>query len=89
MYKTAAAWVGGVALFASVAIVSAQNFKVLHTFSASGSPFPFGRLLVSSNTVYGINGGGSDSGSVFRVNTDGTGYAVLKHFSQTYSSPNG
>ncbi len=42
-----------------------------------------------SNTIYGINGGGSDSGSVFRVNSDGTGYTVLKHFPQTYSSPNG
>ncbi len=34
------------------------------------------------------NGGESDSGSIFRVNTDGTGYTVLKRFPPTYSNPN-
>jgi len=89
MRKNSAAWACIVAFLVGAVGISAQTFDVIHTFSPSGSPFPFGRLLVISNSVYGINGGGSDSGSVFRVNTDGSGYKVLKHFSLTYSSPYG
>lgn len=43
---------------------------------------PYAVLVLSSNVLYGttLNGGLSNYGTVFRVNTDGTGYTVLKHF---------
>ena len=43
---------------------------------------PYAGVTLSGNTLYGTtaNGGSSDYGTVFKVNTDGTGYTVLKHF---------
>jgi uncharacterized repeat protein (TIGR03803 family) len=45
-----------------------------------------GDLVLSGNTLYGVaaNGGSSGNGCVFRVNTDGTGEAVLYSFSGGY-----
>lgn len=39
-------------------------------------------LALSGNTLYGTAtyGGAGDKGTVFKVNTDGTGFAMLKHF---------
>jgi uncharacterized repeat protein (TIGR03803 family) len=61
-----------------------NNFAVFHYFA--GSPvdgaWAYGGLLLSGTTLYGVaEGGGSNSaGVLFRINTDGTGYAVLRHF---------
>ncbi|MBX3221500.1 MAG: hypothetical protein KF795_13340 [Labilithrix sp.] len=43
---------------------------------------PYGSLAVSGSTLYGMTnqGGASDRGTVFKVNTDGTGYALLRSF---------
>src|SRR6185312_833162 len=66
-------------------------FKVLHTFSpATGLPDtnsdgadPYGALIVSGNRLYGTvqDGGPWGSGSIFAVNTDGTGFTNLYNFS--------
>ncbi len=47
-------------------------------------------LVLSGSTLYGVtwHGGVSTNGTVFRINTDGTGYAVLKSFSATVSNIN-
>ena len=39
-------------------------------------------LILSGSTLYGTtdHGGSSGNGTVFKVNTDGTGYTVLKNF---------
>jgi uncharacterized repeat protein (TIGR03803 family) len=51
---------------------------------------PVGGLVLSGSTLYGTTGGGGEPGDgydhpgngvVFKVNTDGSGYAVLKSFS--------
>lgn len=44
---------------------------------------PNGGLVLADGVLYGTTrtGGESDLGTVFKVNTDGTGFAVLKHFS--------
>src|SRR5438552_10306727 len=89
MREENAAWFFGALLFAGTATLSAQTFNVIRNFSGYSSALPFGRMLCSSNTLYSINGGGSDYGSIFRVNTDGTGYKTLKSFSQTYPDANG
>ena len=46
---------------------------------------PVAGLTLSGSTLYGTTeyGGSSDSGTVFQVNTDGTGYTVLKNFTRS------
>ena len=59
--------------------------RILHTFagSASDGANPYAGLMLSSNILYGttIGGGSSGNGSVFSVNTDGTGFRSLHDFS--------
>jgi uncharacterized repeat protein (TIGR03803 family) len=72
----------------------AQTFTVMHTFAAShtnssGSftnsdgALPQAGLTLSGNTLYGTaaNGGSGANGTVFKVNTDGTGFTNLYVFS--------
>jgi uncharacterized repeat protein (TIGR03803 family) len=79
----------------------AQTFTTLHSFTAtSGSEgyngtnsdgvYPFLGLLLSGNTLYGAAqaGGSSGWGTVFAVNTDGTGFTNLHSFTAT-SGTNG
>src|SRR5664279_1783147 len=91
MRKNLTAWLCGVVFLTASAPLSAQTFKVLRSFSGSPSPLPFGRLLASSNSLYGttMGGGSYGCGSVFRVKTDGTDYTTLKSFPQTYVGPSG
>jgi len=77
-----------------------QTFTDLHSFTAtSGSAGasgtnsdgvnPYWGLLLSGNTLYGAAqvGGSSGWGTVFAVNTDGTGFTNLHNFTAT-SGPN-
>jgi len=70
------------------------GFAILHTFSATETnsdglsfngdgAYPNGGLILSGNTLYGTaqNGGSSGNGTVFAVNTDGTGFTTLYDFS--------
>lgn len=47
--------------------------------------FPLGALLLSGTTLYGVtsDGGSGGNGTVFKLNTDGTGFVVLHAFSAT------
>ena len=60
-----------------------SGFTVLKWFtnSAEGAN-PRAGLTLTGSTLYGTSdaGGNSGSGTVFKLNTDGTGYTVLKHF---------
>src|SRR6266436_4853713 len=62
--------------------VTAQTFTVLHSFTFAGGSQPYAGLIISSNTLYGttINGGTWGLGTVFAVNTDGTGFTNLHSF---------
>src|SRR3989442_10826262 len=62
--------------------LTAQTFTVLHSFTGGDGAFPYAGLVLSGNTLYGTTalGGGSDGGTVFAVNTDGTGFATLYSF---------
>ena len=75
--------------------VTAQTFTTLHSFTA----FPYitnldgadpTGFVVSDNTLYGtaIYGGSSEQGTVFKVNTDGTGFTTLHSFSAAPNSTN-
>jgi uncharacterized repeat protein (TIGR03803 family) len=67
--------------------VTAQTFTILHSFAKidlhtgdnSDGDYPNAGLIVSGNTLYGTawDGGTSDAGTVFKVNTDGTGFKTL------------
>jgi uncharacterized repeat protein (TIGR03803 family) len=60
-----------------------QTFTTLHSFSgASDGSQPLAGLILSSNTLYGTasEGGSSQNGTVFKVNRDGAGFAVLHVF---------
>lgn len=68
------------------------GFTNLHSFSAeSGSPSnqynsdgsgPFAGLILSGNTLYGTtsSGGSANSGTIFAIHTDGTGFTNLYFF---------
>src|SRR5262249_2877753 len=63
------------------------QFTTLHSFTAvvpgprtnSDGAYPSSELLLSSNTVYGTasEGGSANNGTVFKINTDGTGFTTL------------
>ncbi len=64
------------------------SVTVLHTFQGGNDDgaFPFcedGSPVVSSGVIYGITCGGGDSsaGTIYKVNTDGTGFSLLHEFS--------
>jgi uncharacterized repeat protein (TIGR03803 family) len=61
----------------------AQTFTTLHSFtSSSDGANPYAALILTNNTLYGTaqNGGSQGYGTVFKVNTDGTGYTNLHTF---------
>ncbi len=78
------------------------GFTNLHTFApfSIGPPYPrtnseggapFAGVILSDNTLYGTTytGGSSGNGTVFAVNTDGTGFTNLHNFTALLSNTNG
>jgi len=66
------------------------NFTNIHSFTNGESAV--GALVLSGNTLYGTtqDGGNSGAGSIYKINTDGTGYATLFSFTNTSTGyPNG
>ncbi len=63
------------------------GFSVLHSFTgaANDGKTPFGSVIVSGSTLYGMtrNGGVDNTGAVFKINTDGTGFGLLHSFAGT------
>ena len=66
-----------------------SGFELLHSFnySTTDGSRPFGSLIVSGSTFYGMTLGGGSSvptldvdGTVFKMNLDGTGFSLLHSF---------
>ena len=61
-----------------------SGYSVLKNFAGSDGQNPQGGLVLAGSTLYGTTEGGGlyswGDGVVFKVNTDGSGYAVLKSF---------
>jgi uncharacterized repeat protein (TIGR03803 family) len=82
------------ALIASLSLilsdrVTAQTFTTLHSFDGSSNEaFPWGSLILSGNSLYGTadGTGANNSGAVFAVNADGTGFSTLYGFTETVGS---
>jgi uncharacterized repeat protein (TIGR03803 family) len=71
--------------------IDGSGFTTLHSFTALSGPYPAtnsdgaspaGGLILWGKTLYGTAsvGGSSGSGTVFAVNTDGTGFTTLYSF---------
>src|ERR1039458_10064672 len=61
-----------------------NGYTNLHVFTGNhdGSD-PYGSLTLAGSTLYGMtySGGSNSYGTVFKINTDGSGYSILHHFS--------
>ncbi|EDY15841.1 hypothetical protein CfE428DRAFT_6631 [Chthoniobacter flavus Ellin428] len=71
---------------------SRADDSILHSFStADGAPAVYGSLVLGQGVLYGMtgNGGGESVGTIFRVNADGSGYAVLHSFTNDGISSDG
>jgi uncharacterized repeat protein (TIGR03803 family) len=68
----------------------AQTYKILHAFTATDGDGPDARLVLSDRTLYGttVQGGitsvyyPNGAGTVFAINTNGSGFVVLKEFNR-------
>lgn len=97
LYGTAAAG-GGSGVGTVFAInTNGTDFTNLHSFTATSGSFPYTNsdgaypqagLILSGSTLYGTasQGGSSGKGTVFAVNTDGTGFTNLYSFTATSGS---
>jgi uncharacterized repeat protein (TIGR03803 family) len=70
------------------------GFTNLYNFTFTGGSDgaqPYAGLTLSGNTLYGtaVDGGASGNGTVFAVNTDGTGFRNLHSFTVTHTNSNG
>ena len=62
------------------------GYSLLHKFnpnSTGDGDFPYGGLTLASSTLYGTasEGGANGLGTVFKINTDGTGFSLVHSFS--------
>jgi uncharacterized repeat protein (TIGR03803 family) len=66
-----------------------SDFTVLHSFNGLDGAWPYARMILLGGTLYGtttqggsnyLGGGTWGNGTVFKINTDGSGYTVLKSF---------
>jgi uncharacterized repeat protein (TIGR03803 family) len=68
------------------------GYTNLHSFGQSGDgDIPYGSLTLSGSTLYGMTstGPGSGNGTVFKINTDGTGYTILHNFTGGHGNGDG
>ena len=88
-WKLALPVMAGILMWTTV--VPAQTFTVLHTFGAGTDGSQPVNVVLMGNTLYGTTyaGGTNKSGTVFSVNTDGTGYTVLHSFAAAAANVSG
>ena len=68
----------------AVQVRAQTNLTTLHAFTGQAGEtdsYPYARLILSGSTFYGTTyGNGNSDGTVFKVNTNGTGFTVLYTF---------
>jgi uncharacterized repeat protein (TIGR03803 family) len=77
--------------FTNLHSFTAGGFDSSFTFTNSEGAYPIGGLILSGNTLYGTanNGGSSGNGTVFAVNTDGTGFTAVHNFTASSTNSSG
>jgi hypothetical protein len=69
------------------------GFNILHSFGLSPGDGvgPSGTMVQSGSTLYGLtgHGGGSLGGTIYRMNTDGSGFGLVHSFSGNGIRPRG
>jgi len=92
---------GGISGYGTVFAVNTDGtgFTNLHRFTATSGNLstnsdganPFAGLIVSGNTLYGTAeyGGSAGNGTVFKVNTNGTGFTTVHSFTFRAQPPSG
>ena len=86
LYGTTSGGYGGVEGTVFKIRPDGSGFAVLKQFTNSiDGKWPYAGLTLSDGVLYGTTGfGGSfDAGTVFKMNTDGSGFAVLKQFNNS------
>jgi uncharacterized repeat protein (TIGR03803 family) len=65
------------------------RYTILHHFAGSDGAKPSGPLLLSGSTLFGTTYGGGTygGGTVFKLNADGSGFNLLKHFESDGTNP--
>jgi len=66
-----------------------STFRSIHSFSSAGGSQPYGSLIISGSTLYGMTmqgGTGGSLGTIFSINTDGTNFSLLHSFNSTDGS---
>ena len=82
---------GSVTSAVAALAVNQAVYSVLHNFGGSDGANPQAGLILSGNTLYGTTANGDTwgNGTVFAVNTDGTGFTNLHFFTETgYNNTN-
>ncbi len=72
-----------VMLFVQSPVAHGQTYTILGSFNGTNGAYPsYGGLTLSGSTLYGMTeyGGGSHSGNIFSINTNGTGLKNLFSF---------
>lgn len=84
-------WLLCVALALNATSLFAQTYNILHNFGGiyRDGYAPLTDLVLRSNTLYGTtaSGGTNGNGTIFKINTDGSGYGIIR--SLTDSGPEG
>ncbi len=65
------------------------GFILLHSFTIAEGYSPYGAVVLSGSTLYGAVpfGGSNGNGSIFTLNTNGSAFTVLHHFSASAETP--
>ncbi len=84
-------WLGGASNLGTIYGVNldGSNYRVLKSFTGTDSdgarPYDMGLLQASNGLLYGTapRGGNSNQGIVFKLELDGSGFTIIKHFAGT------
>ena len=70
--------------------IDGSGFTILHSFfgGVADGGNPFGSLTLSGGAFYGMTtmGGTRNQGTVFKINVDGSGFALLHSFDNTFAT---
>ncbi len=84
MSKKLFAWVFLFVLSLTASLQAQYNLFYSFAGGTSDGSRPYGSLIISGSTLYGMTyeGGAGNFGTIFKVNKDGTGFALLHSFAR-------